>query len=189
MQQRPAHPAAARSGATLPAAPGRRACAPASLRFCRQHPSCADPSTLATHHGSESRLLDGCVTHWRSVAGHCGARILRAGIFHMARLGTIERLRRRKPDLDAQTWVVIHHFDARIVQLCDRSDEAKAEDIAGVAPAALKAIKALEDALVLVQRNSGTAISDGNRRASRILVDIDHNPARPAVPDSVVEEI
>src|SRR5260221_5665025 len=130
----------------------------------------AMPGTLSSPNAGASNLSPLCHGHQRSILRETG-------------------IRRRKPDLDAQTWVVIHHFDARIVQLCDRSDEAKAEAIAGVAPAALKAIKALEDALVLVHRNSGTAISDGNRRASGILGDLDANLARPAVPDCVVEEI
>jgi len=70
------------------------------------------------------------------------------------------------------------------------SDEAETESVSGGATAALQSVKALEDVLKFVGRNSSPVIGDRNHSMAIALTDFYSHPTGfPAMLDSVVDEI
>ena len=64
----------------------------------------------------------------------------------------------REMQLDDKAGLVVSHFDPSVVKIGDGGDEAETETAAGAVPARLEAIKAPQNMLALLDRDTESTI-------------------------------
>ena len=98
--------------------------------------------------------------------------------------------RRRKPQLDPQSRLIIRHFDLRSMEIGNGCNEAQTETTARAVTTVLQPVETFEHVPALIGRNSGTVIGNGHERAIGATANLDHhNIIVATVLDRVVDEI